>query len=80
MGGWAQYMECSGWEISFEWLMTQIIKGMEDPKQDGLFICIKKKNGELIDPKAEGIELCIRGIDDKANLNMCEEFPPIKWP
>ncbi|UCD20250.1 MAG: hypothetical protein JSU64_03685 [candidate division WOR-3 bacterium] len=70
----------TGWLISFEWLLTQILKGMEDPEQKGLFICIKRTNGKVIDPKDEKIELCIRGKDDKSEVNMREEFPPIKWP
>ena len=72
-------LTATGWLVSYEWLLYQVIKGINDPRQKGLFISIKEKDGGFVDP-TDKFELCIRGIDDSAELAIREEFPPIRWP
>lgn len=72
-------LSATGWLVSYEWLLYQIVKGINDPDQKGLLICIKEKEGKFLDP-SDKYELCIRGVDEKGELAIREEFPPIKWP
>lgn len=75
----AEGLTKTGWLVSYEWLLYQVVKGINDPKQKGLLICIKDKGGGFVDP-SDKFDLCIRGVDDNSELAIREEFPPIKWP